>query len=68
MSLLKDDQYTNEANQLATETYQALRSIFEMWIGFGYSIRDIEYIMKWAVSDLSLDHLLDLNQKKKKEQ
>lgn len=52
--------YTEEANAIGFSTSIACRRIMDEWAGYGYSPREIAHIMKWAISDLELDRLIDI--------
>lgn len=52
--------YTDEANAVAVSASIACRHIMDEWAGYGYSPREIAYIMKWAISDLELEKLIEM--------
>lgn len=55
------DKHTPEAHNLDTTVALAVKDIFKYYVEQGFSIRDIEYIMQHAISDIALDHLLRLD-------
>ena len=56
--LFDNDKYTEIANDLDRETYNAIVKIFDKYARY-YSIREIEYIMQKTITDISLDKLLN---------
>ena len=52
--------YTYEAEAISLSTSTACRYIMDGWAEYGYSPREIAHIMKWAISDLELEKLLEM--------
>ena len=52
--------YTTPANYISARTSVVCQRIMDEWVGYGYSPREIAYIMRWAISDLELDKLIDI--------
>ena len=54
----KDEHFTELGSDLDMETHRAIRDIFANYVELGCSIREIEYIMKGAILDISLETLI----------
>ena len=52
--------YTTQAQSIIANTSTACQRIMDEWAGYGHSPREIAYIMRWAISDLELDKLIDI--------
>ena len=52
--------YIDEANAINYSTSIACRRIMDEWAGYGYSPREIAYIMKWTISDLELEKIIGI--------
>jgi hypothetical protein len=58
-----DEQYTDAGRDLDEELHKALMPIFKKYDDKGMSIRDITAIAQWVVFDVSLDTVLNRNDK-----
>jgi len=54
----ENDRYSEAGLNLSNEAEEAIEPIMKKWADKGFSIRDIEYIIKQAALDTSLDYLL----------
>lgn len=58
--LFNNERYTQEAHDLHFTTIGNIRRAFKDYIKYGYNIRDIEYVMQKAITDIALEYLLQL--------
>lgn len=52
----EDYRYTIDAQELDKETIQKVEDLFDEYVKYGYSPREIEYIMYSAIKDISLQY------------
>jgi len=62
----ENERYKEGASLIDIEVYNLLLPVFERLIKEGYKIRQIEYIMRASVLDISLDEILNLRAKESK--
>jgi orotidine-5'-phosphate decarboxylase len=50
--------YTEDASELAKETHDAIKEVFDKYVLEDYSHRDIANIMRKAVEEMEMDYTL----------
>jgi hypothetical protein len=65
-SLFNDsfETYTKDALQIAKETQDVIRPIFEKWVSEGYKHRELEYIMSDEIAMLGAEFRLTMGFKR----
>jgi hypothetical protein len=61
---VNDQRYTPEAEALDQITHNALRPIFEQYLGYGYGPREVSHLMSNVLKGLEYDAVLDIGASK----